>query len=110
MSNKPKSLFKHRIKLMFCYVKIGILFIFAYLWLFSPGFLVLLLPKNAYVLGWLCIIGIYFNFRLSSEEDFIINKWSNKLESERNELRYAIWSEKALITAGNIKIFPFGKY
>lgn len=73
------------------------LFVFWYLWMFSPGFLVLLLPESVIILGWLCIIAIYFNFKLSSDDNFIVHKWYDKLEVEREELRYAILEEKNMI-------------
>lgn len=93
-----KRLFKYRIKLMLCNIKIGVLFILCYLWLFFPGLITLLLPKSgSLVLGWLCIIFIYFNFNLLPGT----NKWFDKLKSEKNklwchinELHYLIEEEK----------------
>lgn len=109
---KNKNILKWRIQLGICYIKTGILYILFQLWLFSPGFLVLLLPEGLSILGWLCLVGVYFNFKIASGENFIAHKWFNQLESEREELRFAIAEEKSpTIEVGNtkIKILPFGK-
>ena len=88
------------------------LFLLFHLWVFSSGFLVLLLPEGLSILGWLCLIGIYFNMWLASKETFVVHKWFDQLENEREELRYAIAEEKSPtieIGSTKIKIVPFGK-
>ena len=95
-----KEVFKRRIKLLFCYIKTGILFEFFYLWLFSPAFAMLFLSKTKlpglnWVLAVQFIIMVYFNIKLASEDNFIVHKWFEKLDSERNELHYSIEEEKA---------------
>ena len=109
-----KKLLKYRIKLLLSYIKTIILSEFVYLWVFSPAFAGYCLSKML-VLGWVfgiqCFIMVYFNIKLMSENNFIILKWLKKLETERNELRYAILEEKNLIQeVGNIKILPFRKH
>lgn len=116
MLRLKKKLFKYRIKLLFCYIKTAILFEFFYLWLFSPALAVLFLskielPVLSWVLGWQFIIMVYFNFKLVSENNFILHKWFKKIKIERNELRYDILEEKNMITkVANIKILPLGKH
>lgn len=106
-----KKLLWYRIKLMFSYIKLAICVVLFFLWLFSPLLLVMFLPESAFVLGWLCIIAFYFNFKLIGNNDFLLNKWFKAIETEQRELRYAILEEKGLITeVGNIKILPFGKH
>lgn len=106
-----RKLLWYRIKLMFSYIKLVICVVLFFLWLFSPLLLVMFLPESAFVLGWLCIIAFYFNFKLIGNNDFLLNKWFKAIETEQRELRYAILEEKGLITeVGNIKILPFGKH
>ena len=107
---KRKNVFKWRLCLIINYIKTGMLFLLWLLWAFSPGFLVLLIPEGVAVLGWVCLIGVYFNFHLSGKKDFIINKWLIDLEHERDDWRYMIMEEKNEIKqVGNIRIRPFGK-
>ena len=98
-----KELFKRRIKLLFCYIKTGILFEFFHLWLFSPVFAMLFLSKIKlpglnwvlWVLAVQCFIMFYFNVSLTSDDNFIVHKWFKKLEIKRDELCYSIEEEKA---------------
>lgn len=49
---------------------------------------------------------------LASKETFVVHKWFDQLENEREELRYAIAEEKSPtieIGSTKIKIVPFGK-
>lgn len=93
-----KQLFKCRIKLLFNYIKTAILFEFGYLWLFSPCFAVVSISKVP-VLGWVLglqfLIMFYFNL---SKLGGLTDEWFKKLETERNELHYAIgilyWENK----------------
>ncbi len=104
-----KNIFKWRILLTINYIKTGILFVASMLWLFSPGFLAMLIPEGVAILGWVCLIGFYFNLKLLGDKNFIANRWFDQLKDERYELRYAILEEKNLVTkVGNIKILPFG--
>lgn len=73
------------------------LFEFFCLWVFAPAFAGLYLSKVP-VLGWVlgvqCFIMVYFNIKLTSDDNFIVLKWFKKLETEQNELSYDIWEEK----------------
>ena len=97
-----KKLFKYRIKLVLSYIKTAILIEFFFLWMFSPPFAGVCLSKM-FVLGrvmeWIlaiqCILMVYFNIKLVTDDNFIILKWFKKLETEQDELRYDIWEEKS---------------
>lgn len=89
-----KQLFKYRIKLLLCDIKIVIVVAFLYFWLFSPFLSALYLAKASLsVLGWLCIIMFYLNIRLLAEDNYT-NKWLDKAKAERNKLQYTISEEK----------------
>jgi hypothetical protein len=94
MAVLKKKLFWFRINLLFNYVKTGLLFVFSILWFFLPGLLVMFLYEFivesilGYIIGWMCLAGIYFNIQLASGEKFLINKWLKNLETERRELRF----------------------
>jgi hypothetical protein len=87
-----RKLFKYRIKLLLCNLKTIILFVFIYLWLFSPLLIAPLLSESK-LFAFICIIAFCFNFKLVKGT----NKWFDKINNEKNEFQSSIIELQYLI-------------
>ena len=87
-----KKLFKYQIKLLLCYIKTAMLFLFVYMWLFFPVLVLAFSPKSE-LFALLCVIMCIINFNLIDGT----NKWFNKIKNQKSDFQSSIIELQYLI-------------